>query len=199
MRLLRFSKVGYLTVFWGISIAFTFFYMRENKHLLAKLNQEKDNKIKSEEKFKGSFYRDLEIFSSLDDIYIPQYRLMEANECNSYLLIYVYGGDECEKCILEDIGELRDLGANLYPDNILVIPVFSGSLDSQIRLNHELDGLNFFRLENSEVKLPHFEGKSVRFFAVLNPEGNLTNLFFPDIHLPKKTRYYLDFIESSYF
>jgi len=145
---------------------------------------------------KNFFVRSLEFASLTNNIILTNDQLPIINEFESYFLVYFYSGNECQKCIIDDLGRIRKLSH--FTKNLHIYPVFDSSREIEIRLKTELDGLHYSRLNRNEVVLPSLDGKAVRFFAVLTQKGELINHFFPDLVMPEKTDIYLKFVKEKY-
>lgn len=142
-----------------------------------------------------SFIRDLEL--NAQEIVIPP-DLLKKVVSNSFRLIFVYSGGECDKCIFEDIQMLKDKIGGTNIDKVIVLPIFKDSRRTNIELNADLEGLNYYRLDPLSVGLPQYNGFQVRFFCILSPKGELIQPFFPDIGDSDRTLEYLNFVEKEY-
>ena len=158
---------------------------------------EKEANVMLREANNELFVRDLDLLSQ--DVEIPVSIFKKDIPANSSCLIFIYSGEECDKCIFEDISILKEKFARLGTNNLIILPVFEDSRNIEIQLNANLDGLKYFRLDPNSVKLPTYEGSTVRFFAILSPTGKIRLTFFPDIVDRKRTRAYLDFVIENIF
>jgi len=175
-----------------------YFYIKQNDKLRIKVLTSENAIQREKEINQKSFLRDLELSSTVNQIYLPHDKLFEAIKSGSYVLIYCYAGGECGKCIFEDLDKLQNFVLNGFVENVFVFPVFDSSREIEIKLAAELKNLSYARLNRNEVVLPSIKGNLVRFYAILTPEGDLTNLFFPDVLKPEKTDFYLQFIKEKY-
>ncbi len=174
------------------------YLIEKNDRLRLKLTEIANALQHKRELYRKSFLRNQELLASTNNIYIPKDRLFNSNPCNSYMLTYFYSGAECEKCILKDIDELRKLANGGYFDNIYIFPVFNHSRNVEIAVSNMLYGLKYAVLDKNEVVLPSLHGRYIRFFAILTPEGEFINIFFPDILMPEKTSLYIEFVRNKY-
>lgn len=175
---------------------FTYSLITKNIQLnksIVSLKAENYINMENEEEF---FRNNLELYSENCQIEIPQHKFKLENN-NSYGLIYLYGGDECGSCISSDLEVVREVfEENL--DNFFVLPVIDSSRVVEVKLSAELNEFNFKRMNRNDIKLPSIGGKSKRFFAIMDYEGKLSELYFPNKSLIYKTKLYLNFVKRKY-
>jgi len=116
----------------------------------------------------------------------------------SFLLIYTYSGEECNKCIFEDIDALKKILNRDNAKKIIVLPVMENNRIVNLSLKADLETINYKRLSKGLVKFPYQNGIQKRFFAVLTPQGKILLPFFPESNAHEKTDVYLDFIFNKY-
>ncbi len=141
------------------------------------------------------FLRNLELHSQ--DISIS-HELLEKVSSNTFHLIFVYSGGECDKCIFEDIQMIKDEFGRENIDKVIVFPIFEDSRRTNISLHSDLEGIDYYRLDPLSVKLPQFNGFPVRFFCILSPTGETILPFFPDIGDTERTKEYFNFVGKKY-
>ncbi len=142
------------------------------------------------------FKRDLYLFSQ--DIVINNDVISKLQETKNFNLIYVYRNNECSKCLMQDIGYVREYTSKINSARIVIFPVFENSRNNNIILEADLKGLNYFRLNKEQIKSPEIQGYHVRFFALLTPSGKIILPFFPNADFPERTEEYLNYITNAY-
>lgn len=155
-----------------------------------------DHKI---ENYQKAFLNELNLNSTLYSINLSLNNLISANNASYPLLVYVYSGTECEKCIINEIEKIKNEIGLQNLKNALILPVFNKTKNAKIKLRSELQGLNFMHLSNSEIFLPEINGQKVRYFAVFQKKGRIVNLFTPDNNNPEKTDLFLNYAMEKYF
>ena len=101
--------------------------------------------------------------------------------------------------LFRSLEKIKSLILTDFPFRVFVFPIFNSSREIEIKLEYELKGIDFTRLNKEEVILPSFQGIQARFFALLTPEGQLIDYFFPDMNQPERLNVYLKYIKENYF
>ena len=199
MKKTKRERVIYLTllvviIFFNISLLAKGI-MREKKYL-----KEKENLIAKNQNNNELFLRDLNLLSQT--IFINREKINISNEEPEaqICLIYAYAGDECGKCLFEDILLLKEKIEEYTVKNVIVLPAMEDNRNVNISLKANLRGIHYKRIDREDIGFPvRLDGSSARFFAVLMPSGKIMLPFFPDAEFPERTRTYLDFVFSKYF
>jgi hypothetical protein len=151
------------------------------------------------ENYQKAFLNELKLNSALYSINLSLENIISEDNASYPLLVYVYSGSECGKCIINEIEKIKDKIESQNFKNVLFLPVFNKTKKAKIKLRSELQGLNFMHLSNSEIFLPEINGKKVRYFAVFQKKGRIVNLFTPDSNNPEKTDLFLNYAREKYF
>lgn len=183
------STFKYALIIFLISL--NIYYGLKNRHLEGTLKKNGDNYFKS-------FLREMELYSNFGKTEVPQDIFIASNIDCSYLLVYFYAGGECEKCIIGDIEKIRELLLPEYSDKVLIFPVFNYKREIEIQIDAVLQGVNYMRLDRNKIILPEINHNPARFFAILTPDGNIINRYFPDLLLPEKTEMYLQYVKEKF-
>ena len=180
-----------------IVVGFNVFIIVKSKTTEKYYNEGLKEKNKLIELNDSLFIRNLELLSQ--EINIATNTIFKDAQRIYPVLIYVYSGDECGRCIFQDIEILKDRFGDNNSKDIIVLPVLENTRNINIALKADLAGINYKRLDAKLVESPKFNGFSVRFFAVLLPSGELKLTFFPNLANPKRIGTYLDFVIGKYF
>lgn len=113
------------------------------------------------------------------------------------ILVYRYSGNMCHSCIIENLMELRDFQERTGKDHILVLPAFPEDRGGKARLNTELADFNYLNISPDSLALPIHEIEGAKpYFAVLNSDGKLEMVFFPQAGRPEITQAYFREVEK---
>lgn len=141
-----------------------------------------------------AFLRDMELLFqelNIDSILVCDIMAQRT----SPLLIFAFTKDECNKCIVADISLLKNEISLISEENVIILPVFENSRNTNIYLKADLDGLKYKRLDKGYIKFPQrIDGSSVRFFAILTKQNKVVLPFFPSNEYPERTKTYLNFV-----
>ena len=98
---------------------------------------------------------------------------------SSNTLIYRYSENVCEKCIQEDLEELRKLQSKIGKEHILIITSFPNHRNTFIRLNNELKHFRFKNIDSlKDMPINDFTGLSMRYMGFITNEKEFL-VFFP--------------------
>lgn len=186
------------TIAFIIIITFNIFLIIKGKAVEKYYLKERADYLKKYENSNLLFIRDLDLLSQEISINFDS-AYNDIRQKTSTRLIYAYSGDECSKCIFEDITLLKGKIKKHESLNVIVFPVMENTRNVNISLKADLTGINFKRLDKGCIKFPHHNGSSVRFFAILTSDGRITLPFFPDMAYPERTDAYLDVVFAKYF
>ena len=185
----------------GMLIVFFIFNILLVINTIGLKKQQKKEKAVSFQKIeeeKQLFFQDLNLLSQ--DIVFDRQLLTECLEPEKSVLIYAYAGDECSRCITEDIDLLKRKTRQYQVKDVVILPVLENTRAINILLQADLGGFNYRRLNKGTIQFPKREdGRSSRFFAILIPSGRLVLPFFPTSGTTDRTDRYLDFVFERYF
>ena len=167
--------------------------LSEKKYYKEKIN-DYEKKLEQNDNL---FIQDMNMISQ--EININCDTLFKNTPNGSFQLIYTYSGEECIKCIRQDIFALKEKLRTNNINNVIVLPVAENSRNVNIGLNADLEGFNYKRLNKGLVKFPYQDGIQRRFFAILTRNGKMLLPFFPEVSSPERTNAYLDFVFNKYF
>ncbi|HCY41764.1 MAG TPA: hypothetical protein DHV48_10475 [Prolixibacteraceae bacterium] len=161
--------------------------------------EEKELYTKKSETCKMLFIRDLELRYQKIAINSQQF-----NDCIRLekfpKLVYAYSGDECNKCVFEDIFILKEKMIKYKIKDVIVLPVLEDTRNTHISLNTDLESFRYKLLDKESIIFPSsMDGSSVRFFCILDSIDNISIPFFPDKNSPERTEDYLDFVLTNFF
>lgn len=187
--------IGVLTVTLVLNIFLIIRSIAVEKHY----EKEKERYTKKDSIHKNMLTRDLELLSQ--EIVINGHQFSDSLRREIFSkLIYTYSGDECNKCVFEDIFLLKEKMSKYKMKDVIVLPVMEDTRNVNIALKTDLAGLRYKRLDKVSIKFPLTRGgSSVRFFAVSDTSGRIVLPFFPEVSSPERTGAYLDFIFAKYF
>ena len=97
----------------------------------------------------------------------------------------------------QDLDQIRSIFLP-HTESIWVFPIINSSRNVDINLKASIYDLNYKCLNAEKVKLPSLGGRTKRFLALVNPEGEIINYFFPSKMLPNKTKQYLNYVKTRY-
>lgn len=107
------------------------------------------------------------------------------------VLIYRYSDFMCSSCIFEDLSELELLLAKIGKDKILILPAGDDTRDNRIIYNNQLSKFNYFLLPNDSLVMPNDSNDMPqRYFALLDKNKKIRNIFFPKKDNVKLTQMY---------
>ena len=114
------------------------------------------------------------------------------------VLIYRYSKYMCESCRHEDFHEIELLQKEIGKEKILLVP--SSYLDNRsgrIELASDLSKFNYVNIPVDDFIMPSQDGDFLqRYFALIDKEGNLSMLFFPQRNETKLTRIYFSEVKK---
>lgn len=117
---------------------------------------------------------------------------------DNYMLIYRYTKDMCRTCYQEDLAELYKFQQKVGRNRILIIPAFEDNRSDVIQLRHELKNFNYVNIPADSMFTPvnQLNGIIQRYFAVINHEGKIEFMFFPQLGQCEITRKYFEKVEK---
>lgn len=109
--------------------------------------------------------------------------LKNQNQLNTLLspntLIYRYSEEVCEKCVQEDLEELKKLQSKIGKEHILIITSFPNHRNTFIRLNHELEHFRFKNIDSlKDMPFNDYTGLSMRYMEFITHKKEPL-IFFP--------------------
>lgn len=198
MKKIFYIKSLYIGVLTAIVILNIFLILRGIVIEKLLINEKELYKIKYEAS-KLMFIRDLELLSQ--DIALNNQQFKDhIGLIKSTKLVYAYSGDECSKCVFEDISLLKEKISKHKNSDVIVFPVMEDTRNVNIGLKSDLAGLVYKRLNKEYINFPRSNsGSSVRFFCIWDSLGKVSLPFFPEINSLERTEAYLDFVFAKYF
>lgn len=191
------KKEIYTKIILIVIVMFNLFLIYKYINLKEYFNNKIKNSTEKERAYKSNFQRDLELLSQ--NIYINKDSIFDGIGLFKPKLIFVYSGNECEKCIFENIEKIKEVFGEKIDSNLIILPVHEDSRDIRIALEANFSGLNYKRQSPNAVQVPELNNSSPLFFAVILPDGNITLPYFPDSGNDIRTDTYLKFVLEKYF
>ena len=109
----------------------------------------------------------------------------------SNILIYRYSKYMCESCMQEDLQEIELFQNEVGKSKVLLLPAYPDSREGKIELSNMLAKFNYENISPDSFFIPSQDGDFMqRYFAVIDKEGNLTMVFFPQRGETDLTRSY---------
>ena len=112
-------------------------------------------------------------------------------------LIYRYCDESCEKCVREDLFNIKKLQKEIGKEHILIIASFPDNRNTKIRLKYELDSLNYQRIDSKEdMPINNLTGSPERYFIYWGEDETKYFIFFPTILQSDLTTDYFNLIKN---
>ena len=109
----------------------------------------------------------------------------------SNILIYRYSKYTCGSCIQEDLQEIEFFQNKIGKNKVLLLPAYPDNREGRIELSNILSKFNYVNIPPEIFLIPSQDGEFMqRYFAVIDKEGNLTMVFFPQRGETDLTRTY---------
>ena len=156
--------------------------------LEGQLNEYENNQIEYSKSL-ASIYR---------SFFFNQTFLNESIENKKSLLVYRFSKYMCEGCIQDDFMEIEKLQDEIGKEKILLLPAFPNDRSGRIELSNILAKFNYVNIPLESLIIPSFENNYLlRYFAVIDRDGNLSMVFFPRRDEAKMTRLYLSEVKKE--
>lgn len=188
----NYIKIGLIVViFFNLFILYRYFNIRDYCY---KLKLECDEK---EQSYLYDFKRDLKLMS--EKICIEKDSIFKNKISLKPKLVFVYSGNECEKCIFQNIEKIKARIGERVKEDLIVLPIFEYSRNKQIALESTLNGLKYVRLDPESIQVPNYNGSFPLFYAIFLPNGEVVLPFSPNSGDDARTDSYLDYVFEKYF
>ena len=151
-----------------------------------------------------SEYNRLEYIKFYSPIYSHYYHnkssIQETLEGKTSVLIYRFSKNICEICIHDDLQEIELLQKEVGMDKILLLPDYPDNRENRLILSNLLAKFNYLNLPNDSFLIPIREDESMqRYFAVIDKEGDLSMVFFPQRGEANITRHFFSEVKKAIF
>lgn len=140
-----------------------------------------------------------------DDLYLLaqkslfiDYSIIPKDLQNKPLLIYTYAGNECNKCILDDLEAIQSRFKD--KSNVLILLTTTDNRLENIAKSSYLKGFRYKWCDERSITYPvNNNGSKVRYFSIIMPDSSIILPFFPNIYVPNNRDIYLDFVFDKIF
>jgi len=114
------------------------------------------------------------------------------------LLIYRYSQFVCNACVFDDLKELEALLDDVGKERILILSAFPDNRENRLMLHNRLSKFNHINIPMDSFDIPSncYDDYHTKFFAVLDPMGNIETVFFPQSGNLKLIRLFFDEIKE---
>ncbi|MDR2040316.1 MAG: hypothetical protein LBQ60_20560 [Bacteroidales bacterium] len=111
---------------------------------------------------------------------------------DTIMLIYRYSSRMCTPCYQDDLIDLKEFIEIICRNVVLVLPAYpSNDRRSHIRINSETQGLKYRNIPPDSLALPiHADEGEKRYFAIMDTQGHVGMVFFPEKGRQDLTRRY---------
>lgn len=112
-------------------------------------------------------------------------------DIDSVSLIYRYTDAMCQSCLDSELNLLSDFIDNVGKAKLLILPLITDYRDSRIRVKSRLREFNYLILDDSLLGIPVNDvGIPNRYFAFVNGDGKLEEIYFPNENM-EVTSFYI--------
>lgn len=188
-------KTNMLYALLAIMLCLNFWQITRNKQLNVEIQIVKNEIMHFRDLEIIKDRKNLEFESTIQSINLPIKCIVEKINPAPYSFIYVYTDTQCSKCITKDIAIIRN---NFKKNEATFFPVINDTRSNRAVLSSDLYNQNYIRLDKGSVVFPKVNGKSVRFMAVINSNGQILNPFYLSIANEKQKVQYLKFVKKRY-
>jgi hypothetical protein len=109
------------------------------------------------------------------------------------VLIYRYQQGICSPCFQEDLSVLYQLQDEIGKDRILIIPEYEENKNSLLAMKNDLNHFNHRNVPLKYLQIPiDADGVRDKYFAVINRDGNIENVFLSKIGYQYLTKLYVN-------
>jgi hypothetical protein len=133
------KKENYIKIVVIIIIFFNLFIICRYFNIQNYCNKVKLECAEKEQNYLYNFQRDLELMSQR--IYIEKDSILNKKISLTPKLIFVYSGNECEKCIFENIEKIKKIIGEGIESNLIILPIVKESRNIRIAPEDNLNGL----------------------------------------------------------
>lgn len=99
------------------------------------------------------------------------------------IMIYRLFRERCDKCVITELSMLKEIEKN-YGIKFLVLHPEPKSRQEDVLNKNMLGNLSYKYVTQDEFNIEMMKFKKRRFCAILNKDGVVSNVFFPDFELP---------------
>lgn len=117
------------------------------------------------------------------------------SEYQEYELIYRFFGDECVKCVLADIELLKGWSRLIGKNNVTIITDEPNEKNKKILLRNIMRDEEYCLVEKKVFNVSDDLSYHRRYFAVIDTEGFIRKIFYPDV---KDSTLYSKYFENIY-
>ena len=124
--------------------------------------------------------------------------IREKTGSKSSVLIYRFSKHMCAVCVQEDLYEIEQFQKDIGKEKILLLPDYPDDRMGMIELTGVLaEKFNYVNIPSDTLLIPSNEDNNLlRYFAVIDNEGNLTMVFFPRKDETNLTRLYFSEVKK---
>jgi hypothetical protein len=168
----------HLYLLWSILTVLLLYFNVTNNIKLHRCEHEKDNNEASNYVMFYNINHISEVINSYNENKdILRYVFLK--QVDFPVLIYRYQQGICSPCFQEDLSVLYRLQDETGKDRILIIPAYEEDKNSLLAMKSDLNHFNHRNIPLNYLQIPTDEdGVQDKYFAVINKEGNIENVFF---------------------
>lgn len=124
--------------------------------------------------------------------------IQEVLDKKTSVLIYRFSKYICESCINDDLKEIELLQKETGRDKIMLFPYYPNDRNGKIELSNLLSKFNYRNLPFDTLIIPSQDGDFFqRYFAVIDKDGNITMVFFPQRENRKLMKIYFSEVKKE--
>jgi hypothetical protein len=182
----------YLYILWSIlTILLLYFNVTNNIKLRICEHDKNNNKASNYIMFYNINHTSEIINSYNENRDILNYAFLK--QVDLPVLIYRYKQGICSPCFQEDLAVLYQLKDEIGKDRILVIPEYEEDKNSQLAMKSDLNHFNHRNVPSKYLQIPEDpDGVRDKYFAIINKDGNMENVFFSKAGYQHLTKMYVN-------
>jgi hypothetical protein len=186
----------YLYILWSILTALLLYFNVANNIKLRMCEHDKNNNEASNYIMFHNINHTAEIINSYNDNKdILRYVFLKQTDFP--VLIYRYQQGICSPCFQEDLSVLYQLKDEIGTDRILIVPEYGDDKNSRLSMKSDLNHFNHRNVPSKYLQIPaDSDGVRDKYFAVINKDGNIENVFFSKAGYQHLTKIYVNGLKN---
>jgi hypothetical protein len=182
----------YLYLLWSILTALLLYFNVANSVKLHKCEHEKNNNETSNYVLLYNINHTSEVINSYNENKdILRYVFLK--QIDFPVLIYRYQQGICSPCFQEDLSVLYQLKDEIGKNRILIIPEYEDDKNSLLAMKSDLNHFNHLNVPSKYLQIPtDSDGMRDKYFAVINKDGSIENVFFSIAGYQHLTKMYVN-------
>ena len=127
------------------------------------------------------------------DFFYNKVSILEMIGNKTSVMVYRFSKYMCSSCIHEDLQEIELIQKEFGKDKIILLPAYPDDRAGRFELSNLLAKYNYVNIPIESFLIPLREdGEMQRYFAVIDKEGNLTMVYFPQRSDTNSIRLYFE-------